>query len=54
MIVDEVKNVVEEVTVESLRLTMHLEIAELLKVHEGDEIEFSATDGEVVIRKSKG
>jgi AbrB family looped-hinge helix DNA binding protein len=38
----------------SLRLTIPPEIADLLKVHEGDEIEFSTTDGEVVIRKSKG
>ena len=37
----------------SLRLTIPPEIAELLKVHEGDEVEFSAVDNEIVIRKSK-
>jgi len=37
----------------SLRLTIPPEIAEMLKVAEGDEVEFSATNGDVVIRKVK-
>jgi len=37
----------------SLRLTIPPEIAEMLKVAEGDEVEFSATNGDVVIRKAK-
>ena len=36
----------------SLRLTIPPEIAETLGVGEGDEIEFAATNGDVVIRKS--
>jgi AbrB family looped-hinge helix DNA binding protein len=38
----------------SLRLTIPPEVAEILKATEGDEIEFSTNDGEVIIRKSKG
>jgi AbrB family looped-hinge helix DNA binding protein len=37
----------------SLRLTIPPEIAEILKVAEGDEVEFCATNGDVVIRKVK-
>jgi AbrB family looped-hinge helix DNA binding protein len=37
----------------SLRLTIPPEIANMLKVGEGDEIEFSATNSDIVIRKVK-
>jgi antitoxin component of MazEF toxin-antitoxin module len=37
----------------SLRLTIPPEIAHMLRVHEGDEIEFSTTDGEVVNQKAR-
>ena len=37
----------------SLRLTIPPEIAEMLKLAEGDEVEFSATNGDVMIRKAK-
>jgi len=37
----------------SLRLTIPPEIAETLGVSEGDEVEFAATNGDVVIRKSR-
>jgi len=37
----------------SLRLTIPPEIAEILKVEAGDEIEFAMTDGDVIIRKAK-
>ena len=37
----------------SLRLTIPPEIAEMLKLVEGDEVEFSATNGDVIIRKAK-
>jgi AbrB family looped-hinge helix DNA binding protein len=36
----------------SLRLTIPPEIAEILKVKEGDEVEFGATNGDIVIRKA--
>jgi len=36
-----------------LRLTVPPEIAEILKVEAGDEVEFDMTKGEVVIRKAK-
>jgi len=35
----------------SLRLTIPPEVADLLHAHEGDAIEFSTTNGDVVIRK---
>jgi len=34
-------------------LTIPPEIAEMLKVAEGDEVEFSTTNGDVIIRKAK-
>jgi len=37
----------------SLRLTIPPEIAEILSVKAGDEVEFAATNGDVVIRKAK-
>ncbi len=37
----------------SLRLTVPPEIAEILRVKEGDEIEFASTNGDVVIRNAK-
>jgi AbrB family looped-hinge helix DNA binding protein len=37
----------------SLRLTVPPEVAETLGIVEGDEIEFAATNGDVVIRKSR-
>ncbi len=37
----------------SLRLTLPKEIAEMMKVKTGDTVEFLATNGDVVIRKSK-
>ncbi len=37
----------------SLRLTVPPEIAEMLRVKEGDEIEFASTNGDVVIRKAR-
>jgi antitoxin component of MazEF toxin-antitoxin module len=37
----------------SLRLTIPPEIAEILKVDAGDQIEFAMTDGDVIIRKAK-
>jgi len=37
----------------SLRLTIPPEIAQLLKAAEGDDIEFSTTNGDVVIRKAR-
>ncbi|MFC1505722.1 AbrB/MazE/SpoVT family DNA-binding domain-containing protein [Thermoproteota archaeon] len=37
----------------SLRLTIPPEIAEMLKVEQGDEVEFSTTNGDVIIRKAK-
>ena len=37
----------------SLRLTIPPEIAEMLKVGERDEVEFSTTNGDVIIRKSR-
>jgi AbrB family looped-hinge helix DNA binding protein len=38
----------------SLRLTIPPEVADLLHAHEGDDIEFSTTNGDVIIRKAKG
>ena len=37
----------------SLRLTVPPEVAELLKVAEGDRVEFAAKNGDIVIRKAK-
>ncbi len=37
----------------SLRLTVPPEIAELLQVKEGDQVEFDMKDNEVIIRKAK-
>jgi antitoxin component of MazEF toxin-antitoxin module len=37
----------------SLRLTIPPEVAELLRVVEGDEVEFSAVDHKVTIEKAK-
>ena len=37
----------------SLRLTIPPEVAEILAVKEGDEVEFSATNGDVIIKKAK-
>jgi len=37
----------------SLRLTIPPEIADMLKVEAGDEIEFTATNGDIIIRKSR-
>jgi len=37
----------------SLRLTLPTEVAELMRVKEGDIVEFLTTNGDVVIRKSK-
>ena len=36
----------------SLRLTVPPEIAEILKVREGDDVEFDKINGDVVIRKA--
>ena len=36
-----------------MRLTIPPEVADLLKVREGDEIEFAMNNGDVVIRKAK-
>jgi len=38
----------------SLRLTIPPEIAQMLKIKEGDAVEFASTNGDVVIRKPKG
>jgi AbrB family looped-hinge helix DNA binding protein len=38
----------------SLRLTIPPEVADLLHVHEGDEIEFSTSNGDIIIKKVKG
>jgi AbrB family looped-hinge helix DNA binding protein len=35
----------------SLRLTIPPEIAEMLKVKAGDEIEFDATNGDIIMRR---
>ena len=37
----------------SLRLTIPPEIAEILKVRRGDEVEFGMDNGNVVLRKAK-
>ncbi len=37
----------------SLRVTVPPEIAELLQVKEGDQVEFDMKDNEVIIRKAK-
>jgi len=37
----------------SLRVAIPKEIVELLQLKEGDSIEFSATNGDIVIRKAK-
>lgn len=37
----------------SLRLTIPPEVANLLHAGEGDEIEFSTTNGDVIIKKVK-
>jgi antitoxin component of MazEF toxin-antitoxin module len=37
----------------SLRLTIPPEIAEILKVEDGDDVEFSASNGDIVIRKAR-
>jgi AbrB family looped-hinge helix DNA binding protein len=37
----------------SLRLTVPPEIAEILRVEAGDEVEFDKTNGDVIIRKAK-
>ncbi len=37
----------------SLRLTVPPEVAEILKVKEGDEVEFAADDGNIILRKAK-
>jgi len=37
----------------SLRLTIPPDIAHMLKVEAGDEIEFTATNSDIVIRKSR-
>jgi antitoxin component of MazEF toxin-antitoxin module len=37
----------------SLRLTIPPEIAEILKVRRGDEVEFGTDNGNVVLRKAK-
>jgi len=37
----------------SLRLTIPPDIADMLKVQAGDEIEFTATNGDIIIRKSR-
>ena len=36
----------------SLRLTIPPEIAEMLGIKEGDEVEFSTTNGDVIIKKA--
>lgn len=38
----------------SLRLTVPPEIAELLQIKQGDQVEFDMKNDEVVIRKAKG
>jgi AbrB family looped-hinge helix DNA binding protein len=38
----------------SLRLTIPPEVAELLHAHEGEEIEFSTSNGDIIIKKVKG
>ena len=37
----------------SLRLTVPSEIAGILKVREGDAVEFAANNGDIIIRKAK-
>jgi len=37
----------------SLRVAIPKEIVELLQLKQGDSIEFAATNGDIVIRKSK-
>ncbi len=37
----------------SLRLTVPPEVAEILKVKAGDEIEFTTNNGDVIIRRAK-
>jgi putative addiction module antidote len=37
----------------SLRVAIPKEIVELLQLRQGDNIEFAATNGDIVIRKSK-
>lgn len=37
----------------SLRLTIPPEIADMLKVSEGDAIEFASSNGDIIIRKAK-
>jgi antitoxin component of MazEF toxin-antitoxin module len=37
----------------SLRLTIPPEIAEILKVNAGDQMEFAMTDGDVIVRRAK-
>jgi len=35
----------------SLRLTLPPEVAEILKIKAGDEVEYRATNGDIIIRK---
>jgi len=37
----------------SLRLTLPPEIAEILRIKAGDEIEYHATNGNIIIRKAR-
>jgi len=37
----------------SLRLTIPPEIAQMLKIREGDQVEFASNNGDVVVRKTK-
>jgi putative addiction module antidote len=37
----------------SLRVTIPSEIVDMLKISEGDEIEFLSTNGDIVVRKAK-
>lgn len=38
----------------SLRVTIPTEVCELLKLSSGDTLEFTATNGDMLIRKGKG
>ena len=37
----------------SLRVTIPTEICGILRLEEGDELEFSSVDGDILIRKAK-
>jgi antitoxin component of MazEF toxin-antitoxin module len=37
----------------SLRVTLPPEICQILKIELGDDVEFSSSDGDIIIRKAK-